>query len=333
VIRGNYKLVVLGRQGTDDAFPKSAKADDKKSADDRRADILGNAAGVEMSGGLVDDDSGDLAASTSDLNAPLDVRYEWTPDSKGGWTWTQTTVTGKENPKNGDNYRIVNQTWVDYQSDTVGSPDRRVSEMKSETYVSDISSSTDFTGLNETSTVSMSPISRLVSNTMTLGPVFNNTMAAAVHTLNLVTASVEADIAAMIAVAQVAGLIATFQRALVVDEHVGMHIDTHLSPHVDTHSGEHMELHVLPHIDSHTGSHVDTHLGPHVDRHTKEHFELHTGTHMSKEDDAVSITSKEIKVNDKVIAAVNDKGIMVAKENLTMTEQKMVSIAKEHYKI
>jgi hypothetical protein len=114
VIRGNYKMVVLGRQ-----------------------DDIANAAGWDVSGGLVD--TADLAMPTNvahgigNINNIYDVEYKWEKDSNGRWGWTQQTITGSHNtaidpldtanpagpPGNG---RQISITWVDEMKSFVGGP-------------------------------------------------------------------------------------------------------------------------------------------------------------------------------------------------------------------
>jgi hypothetical protein len=79
VIRGNYKLLVLGR--TDD---------------------IGNAVGMDMSGGQVDTDSSDLAHPTAaEVDAGvsgLNMTWEWRADSHGQYRWHVTTLQGNAMP-------------------------------------------------------------------------------------------------------------------------------------------------------------------------------------------------------------------------------------------
>ena len=110
VIRGNYRMLVLGRR------------DDTQQV-----------TGWDMSGGLVDTDGDDLDSGKStttahDLNNIYNVEYRWEADSNGRWGWTQTTVTGNHDtlldppndpPGNGKQTSI---TWVDEMKAFVGGP-------------------------------------------------------------------------------------------------------------------------------------------------------------------------------------------------------------------
>ncbi|HEY1692679.1 MAG TPA: hypothetical protein VGG39_10990 [Polyangiaceae bacterium] len=126
VIRGNYKLLVLGRQ----------------------SDPTAQIAGFDISGGLVSSDPNSLnypfssdppLDPTQPNTAPpkyggqqlLNTQYTWQQDSDGNWGWTMVTQTGSyypgspgtfssyDRPGNG---RVVSYAWVDEMYTYVGSP-------------------------------------------------------------------------------------------------------------------------------------------------------------------------------------------------------------------
>jgi hypothetical protein len=105
VIRGNYKLLVLGRQ------------------DDPTQQV----AGWDVSGGLVSTSSDALNYPNDRAHTPsqqaLSTQYTWEQDSDGTWGWTLATTTGSYSPgSNTGNGRIVNYTWVDEMFQYWGSP-------------------------------------------------------------------------------------------------------------------------------------------------------------------------------------------------------------------
>jgi hypothetical protein len=80
VIRGNYKLLVLGR-----------------------SDDVTNAVGMDMSGGQLDSDGADIERPTSadvtaNAMAGLNVTWEWKKDSDNNFRWHVTTLTGNAAP-------------------------------------------------------------------------------------------------------------------------------------------------------------------------------------------------------------------------------------------
>jgi hypothetical protein len=113
VIRGNYRMVILGRR-----------------------DDVAQAAGWDISGGLVDADGSDLDAThkltahTHDANNIYNVDYAWERDSNGRWGWTQTTLTGSfstaPDPTNNvnppGNGKQISITWVDEVQSFMGGP-------------------------------------------------------------------------------------------------------------------------------------------------------------------------------------------------------------------
>ncbi len=257
VIRGNYKLVVLGRQQT-----LSINLPDRNQAQ------VAEAAGVDMSGGLVDTDSGDLAAPGV---TALDITYNWQQDSDGSWAWTQTTNVGAElpDPAGNSNYQIVNRSWLDYQRSQTGSERRRVSFLGQETYADILWSYTNVTGTNNTVTRGKELL------TLTTAPAINDITNAALATeARVVPVGLEVDLSDIIA--QVA--VAVFTNnwvGVVFDNHVGLHSDVHAGAHLEARVGLHLDNHALLHAETHLGQHTDIHLAPHLELHN-EHFTLET---------------------------------------------------------
>jgi hypothetical protein len=114
VIRGNYKLIVLGRQDFNPhATPPISPA------------------GMELSGGLIDTNSSDLltpATSTTNLDQTLlNTEYVWEQASDGSWGWTLRTMTGSPKSSafgagNSGNGKTISYTWVDELWTFIGSP-------------------------------------------------------------------------------------------------------------------------------------------------------------------------------------------------------------------
>src|SRR5262249_50909392 len=108
-----------------------------------RQDDPGNAAGWDVSGGLVD--GADLARRTDVAHNNLyNVEYQWQQDSDGRWGWTQTTTVGtyfdqphdpsalnqspfaqpagSSNPQPSGNGKQISYTWVDEIRSYTGGP-------------------------------------------------------------------------------------------------------------------------------------------------------------------------------------------------------------------
>jgi hypothetical protein len=265
VIRGNYKMLVLGR-----------------------SDGFANAAGIEIAGGNVDTNSDDLAygsapdgtvpaGSLPGTSAPLDATrtialqtsFEWHEDSDGRWGWTQTIKTGHESQPSGSggNGRIITQTWVDYQETDLGSATTPVNEILSTTYANTMTGTTNVTGSltqwTNAHSIRNGTIARMSIDNTTSSPTINNaTSAAAINNatasalqlntqaiaanlnLNLFGAGLELDAAGVLAQLIVAGAQATMWVVPIVnDDHLFIHNDMHPGVHVDHHSGMHMDLH------------------------------------------------------------------------------------------
>lgn len=275
IIRGNYKLLVLGRQSTVDIHKD----------DDARRGLIKNSSGVELSGGLSDTDPGDLAFP--DMNgAALDIEYVWGQDSDDTWAWTQTTIVGSENPDRSHlhpaNYRLINRTWVDYQIDKLGSPDKRVSHVSEETYAHEMS-----TTIHAESCTTDTVAAELFSMT-NAAMIVNRTEAGVALKMNCTLESGEADAGLAFLTLKAGVMMPTIQLGTVCDDKILVHIDNHFGIHVDTHAGIHVE--------DTFGIHTDTHAASHNDVHTGLHFEQHFCTHASYDQVAIEVKKGEFKV-------------------------------------
>jgi hypothetical protein len=200
VIRGNYKLLVLGRQ------------------DDPSQQV----AGWDVSGGLVSSVKEDLNYPAADPGATplfppfpqpkyggqqaLSTQYTWQQDSDGNWGWTQITQTGTyaepkptpDNPAtNAGAGNVIQYTWVDQMDQYFGSgkpgaettkPDplkTSVSKLWAETIVAEqhaiqklpiaqyaevTPTLTTIATSDGTMLTNITSVSQMISNTMAAGP-------------------------------------------------------------------------------------------------------------------------------------------------------------------
>jgi hypothetical protein len=288
VIRGNYKLLVLGRAmttglaNTTEGFPD----------DDARKRAVQGGCGIEMSGGCIDTDSGDLSqldGARPGTNTPLSVEYTWHQDSDGHWYWLQMTNQGSPAASPYGNGQIISNTWVDYQETNLGSFLKPVNAINASTYAITMQSITNVAGASSTTTTVGGELS---TQEIVGGNMSDVVLASTVTDVKCVAgAMAELDAAAgAILLAQVAEVIATTLNGLVVDLHDGAHIDTHLGAHTDTHVGSHVETHALLHTDTHTAAHIDTHEGIHLDVHSGPHYDLSSGLNYTAEQMGITVS-------------------------------------------
>jgi hypothetical protein len=261
VIQGNYKLLVLGRQ------------------DPRQR---GEVSGVDMSGGLVDSDSGDLGnprgtPRVGPDNAwhgfQLNVEYTWhKDDASNSWYWRQTTRQGDPALADHGNGQIVSNTWVDYQETNLGSATRRVNQIVQNTFANRIIQNTDVNTVTQNTwanTVTESTTAESITQNTFAEVVTNNTGSPerrpVITTTNVAQSMHETDWVwdGNITLAQFAKMVVTYVDALAVDLHY-LHEDLHLGLHADQHVGQHDELHLGGHMDLHIGAHMDVHVGGHL---------------------------------------------------------------------
>jgi hypothetical protein len=317
VIRGNYKLIVLGRSDV----PTSP------------TEGWDNATGMELAGGNVDTSSDDLAygmdpdvlgAAPSDASRriALETTYVWYQNLDGTWGWRQTTNVGSATDQNYGS--IVTNTWVDYQETNLGSPTRPVQRIVSSTFAGSISQATTVTGgdaLGEADG-SLTQTTNAVSirNAVVASNTINNTTAAilgisnATASLSQLTAQLiganivlngfgvglELDAAAVLAQLIVAGANATCWVVPVVNDE-----------------------HLFVHNDMHAGAHIDHHMGLHVD--------LHDGEHVSYDPNPITIHNARITVtaNSTLEVDANNK-IVTSNTTLNANQATAVSMAQEH---
>jgi hypothetical protein len=270
LVQGNYKLVVLGRQ------------DDTAAATNptTRHALLENAAGVDMSGGVTDMDGDAPFASEPDTasapdgsrdQAALVVEYGWGQQSDGTFGWTMTTRTGHEHPAapERNNYRVINNNYVDWQEDNYGADDQRVSYFTNQTCALSVKSTTDVSGTNTTE--------------LRGGSVENYTFGAFLYTANAAGTMAEVDAAIEMWTVQVA--------AINANAFIGGVINVNALLTCDMHMGAHTDLHVGEHVDTRNGMHNDVHVGTHVDDHLGTHTEMHTGMHFSFDAAQITLTT------------------------------------------
>jgi hypothetical protein len=249
IISGNYKLLVLGRLDTDGI---------DTDADKRKAVIQGGT-GFDLSGGLLDNDPGDLA----DPAAALNIEYTWGPDNHGKWGWTQTTTNGSPNlgPSDVGNGRIINRTFVDLLDEQLGSSDRPVS------FVNEVMCANALTVEQHVEGLNNNLVAGGVLNTINQVDLMNS-LSLVIGSMNtqILGGMLEADAGVVIGYAQLAGIIATILEAVwVVDEHVGIHVDNHEGIHSEIRVGVHTETVFGLHTDAHIGIHLESHLGTHIE--------------------------------------------------------------------
>lgn len=245
VIRGNYKLLVLGRQN-----PATAGT---------------NVSGVDMSGGCIDSDPADLmdpGATLPGHSPQLNVEYTWHQDDgpDGLWYWKQTTTQGSQTPGPNGNGQIVSNTWVDLQETNLGTQALPVNEIIQSTFATTMNQSTTVTGTSTTI--------NNVSQSVTFNTFDNNST-----TIVTGPTLIEQDHANTILLHQIADMILSILEGMAVDVHLGLHEDLHVGAHGDQHVGIHNELHLGLHDDVHLGAHVDPHIGPHVESHIGPHID------------------------------------------------------------
>jgi len=264
VIRGNYKLVVLGRS------PVPTRPDAGWD----------NATGFELAGGNVDASGADLAfgmlpdvpgptATDPSRTIALETTFVWNKNLDGvTWGWKQTTNVGKEGDLN--NGQIITNTFVDRQVTNLGSAVTPVQEIISSTFAKTITSSTDAHIITSSTVAGMSVSSTTSAptvNTATAALLQSTTQAIGANFVgNAMGATLEADVAGLIALVQACGAIVSLQAAgaIVNDQIAATMINIMTGMSVDTHAGVHVDNHPGVHLDNHAGSHVDLHAGTHV---------------------------------------------------------------------
>jgi hypothetical protein len=321
VVRGNYKLLVMGR-----------------------SDSWDNAAGMDISGGNADMSGNDLAYGNAQDNIPptgpdasrsiaLETSFTWRPQTDGRWGWDQTNIIGSETDTEGDelnhpgNGRIFNSTWVDVLSETVGTSKKRVSSISEDIYAENMTSTTDVSGTNA------SNFQGEVIDTITVvGANLNMTVAGGQLIAQLIGASVEVDAGGMFAQLQMAGLIPTIQIApIVFDDVVGLHVDNHEGAHSENTLGLHTEIHTGAHNELHSILHTDTHTLVHLDQHNGAHIDMHVGPHLSYDTDQVDVKKESLEMHGGPVFAIkNAQGVYVAKGTITADQATYIQMANQH---
>jgi hypothetical protein len=283
VIQGNYKLVVLGRQSAEGA--RTAKPEERAAA---RAALLETAAGLDFSGGVMDEAGDPQFASDADVPPPargydattpdpaqsreqqgLATEYQWLQDSDGRWSWTITNTTGQ--PGGAGNYRVVNQSYVDRQEDHFGGgiDAKKVSNIVQRVWANEM-----FTMVTAGST----------NTQYSGGTVDNGTNVWWLASGSVAALTLEVDVCAAIGLAQ-AGIIGSLAVGPAANVFLPFTTDFHIGPHIDTHAGAHM--------DAHAGLHQETRFGVHLEEHLGLHVDMHIGTHFDLDDSQVAFTAAD----------------------------------------
>ncbi len=322
VIRGNYKLLVLGRSD----LPTSPTAG------------WGNAAGTEISGGQVD--NGDLPfAMLPDVMTPLqhdgslppvsdasrvlgelypppdqpvlETTYEWNKSSDGSWGWKQTTTIGvpgttrapaNQGPIQLGNNQIINNTWVDQLCNYVGGPaltdpvysptvpaavpdpvNKRVNLIYNRTWVNVLDEATDAVG-------SISESYRAAGtfdSTSSSGGLMTTTLHSDAQMTNITSSGAHMANKMSCGV----DIYNEMTAAVGITTFAGTPINTSLSVSallMNFVIGVLLEV-KLAHVDVHAGLHLDMHIGEHCDIHIGDHFDN------TVDKTAVSLSQDEIK--------------------------------------
>ena len=294
VIRGNYKLLVLGR-----------------------TDNLSNAEGFDNSGGWIDSDGGDLGSSGASQSG---LNQTWVYD---GTRWNMTVKLGVDGSP--ANLNVKNETWVNQlDSSTYGAGvNTKVAVSGAINNTNSAASITNVTGagniFNETGAAFQETMQQigvnltlnimggeaeldLVASGIVLAQItpFNILEQAGVaiitdqHALGAITTTQMAG--GMISTSQLTtGAMSTLQGsgpfmltmqastdvtniviagdvtndvtgATITNLSTGVSIDTHVGPHIDNHPSVH--------VDNHAGVHLDLHLGVHISSKDEHQHEL-----------------------------------------------------------
>jgi hypothetical protein len=273
VIRGNYKLLVLGRQD-----------DPTKSV-----------AGFDNSGGFIDTDPSDLATNGS-AQVGLNQSWEW-----DGSRWVVTTLQGNSAPMSASsNPSITNKTWAyklwsetnvdggvntiltNNSGDISNSTSCGAGSINNDTFTPNVLTNNTHAGLS------------VVNKTLSMN-VFNNLVASAgqetfqevgVNVIgNVLGGQLQIDLAAtaMVYVQACPAIIAEYasafnysftNAAFITNTQTAAAItnvttaplmtNTMWGCSVDTHAGVHVDNHPFAHADNHSGVHLDVHGGLHL---------------------------------------------------------------------
>jgi hypothetical protein len=310
VIRGNYKLLVLGRR---DAYDTNGLPD------------YSNTAGWDVSGGLVDTAPDDFA-NTSGEQTTLDTEYVWKIDSDGRWGWTSRTKMGSPDPKAAaGNGKTISYTWVDESWTFIGSPaldtsapdiqittpdqfapgaqPRPLKKLVSKTWAETILQETHAATITTQSSPQLAP--SLVSIT-TSGDVpsatipspdtspgamtvtsasagkmtttlhseaaMDNITSSSGHMANKMSCSsdIYSEMTAKLGIEQFTGAGIAINQATITPIAITLNLSAMIM---------NFQLTLLL-LELKTWIHLDMHLGPHMDMHLIQHFEFHAGAHL-----------------------------------------------------
>jgi hypothetical protein len=291
IIRGNYKMVVLGR-----------------------TDNILNAQGREISGGVLDDSGKDLGIQGT--QAGLEVLYQW-QFIDGVWRWNITNTTG--NPAAADNTAVTYNTWV-YTSDTnLGSSAQWAKRVTNTTWAHLNNTTTWGENINSTTNASVDIFTEQAAGfTITevdLAPLITQTQIGVGVVSGVIGVAVDAHVGPHIDIH--------------LPPIVGPHVDFHWGSHIDTTTGPHMETHHMPHTDTHNNIHTDTHLLMHFDNHFIGHSDINNGDALqSVRGDSVQLFyGRNLQINYAGYQTLN----MPSATELHMSEAEILAVARAHH--
>ena len=261
--------------------------------------------------------------TTNSGAAPFDerflcVEYAWRQDSHGQWVWEKRTTRGQETPIADGKphlYRVINNNYIDYYENTLGSTSNAVNEVLSNVHASSAYTGLHFSDANRSLTTALAMI--------------NGNAAGLILTQVAAAATFEVDAAAAIAKAQVAVGNITVQLPVTVTVNAGSATDAHVGEHLDMHLGAHLESHVGLHVDSHAGVHFEVRVGQHTD--------MHFGTHLSFEMDHQEVhESQTFSANaggHLQVRTVSGDSTTISEFHTEVTAEVITQVATQHHLI
>jgi hypothetical protein len=291
IIRGNYKLLVLGRQ------------------DDPTTSV----AGFDNSGGQIDTDGGDLVSDGS-TQSGLNQSWEW-----DGTRWNVTILQGAQ--ASTSNPTMTNKTFA-HKMDTEVTADNDITNSTTSIFGSITNSAHAPGTITNDNHANTSMV-----NTTSSGNIFNNTASGAMETFqevgfniigNVLSVQLQADVAEMAMIyAQATPIILTeyasainasftqasaitnFQLAAagITSNQVASAaiLSTQTAASITNLNQAALMTNTMTgvSVDAHVGVHIDNHPGAHADNHSGVHMDIHSGVHIQAED----VEAKTVKLS------------------------------------
>ncbi len=291
VIRGNYKLIVLGRQ--------AAELDEEgEEGLEKRIEALEHGSAWEASGGQVDSadpafgqnpEEKDRKGAASLYQTALEIRYEWIREGIDKGRWKRVQEEGKEEEEHNG---IFEETIFAHRlMEQKGSSKRRILEINESTYAVEVKDTKDVKittevlngeSLSETFNLKNYSDVKQVSGDLfestqagsltdmkTAGAITEVTKAGALAEVVVAGAIADAKVAGVIAGADVAGVLIEAKLAgFIVDLIVGPELKGHVGPSFQFHNTHFYKTATV--VDMHgmqikvMGTAVHTHAGPKV---------------------------------------------------------------------